>query len=121
MDRHYRLPPFSPSAFHSRFFDDFDFDRPFYRPYWLDQTMMRSHKIGEGIDVRDDEKEYAVSVDVSQFEPEELKVCLNSIRSLLRHIENVCTADLICCVIFAFIFKKTSTLKVTQRFVTYLR
>ncbi|KAE9416379.1 hypothetical protein Angca_007536 [Angiostrongylus cantonensis] len=74
MDRRFRGPPFSPLGFHSRFFDDFDFDRSFYRPYWMDQTMLTGHRIGEGIDVIDNEKEYAVSVDVSQFEPEELKV-----------------------------------------------
>uniref|UniRef100_A0A1I7XL12 SHSP domain-containing protein n=1 Tax=Heterorhabditis bacteriophora TaxID=37862 RepID=A0A1I7XL12_HETBA len=75
MDRRLRMPHFSPlMGFNSRFFDDFEFDRPFHRPYWADQTMMSGHKIGEGIDVVDNEREYAVSVDVSQFEPEELKV-----------------------------------------------
>ncbi|ETN72260.1 hypothetical protein NECAME_18935, partial [Necator americanus] len=74
MDRRFRLPPFSPLNFHSRFFDDFDFDRAFSRPYWHDQSMLTGHKIGEGVDVVDNDKEYAVSVDVSQFEPEELTV-----------------------------------------------
>ncbi|VDK52317.1 unnamed protein product, partial [Cylicostephanus goldi] len=72
MDRRFHLSPFSPLNFHSRFFDDFDFDRGFSRPYWHDQSMLTGHKIGEGVDVIDNDKEYAVSVDVSQFEPEEL-------------------------------------------------
>ncbi|VDL77496.1 unnamed protein product [Nippostrongylus brasiliensis] len=74
MDRRLRMPPFSPLGFHSRFFDDFEFERPLHRPYWMDQTMLTGHRIGEGIDVVDNEREYAVSVDVSQFEPEELTV-----------------------------------------------
>ncbi|EYC21118.1 hypothetical protein Y032_0020g23 [Ancylostoma ceylanicum] len=74
MDRRFRIPPFSPLNFHSRFFDDFDFDRSFGRPYWHDQSMLTGHKIGEGVDVVDNDKEYSVSVDVSQFEPEELTV-----------------------------------------------
>ncbi|KAL6740947.1 Hsp20/alpha crystallin family protein [Ancylostoma duodenale] len=74
MDRRFRLPTFSPLNFHSRFFDDFDFDRSFGRPYWHDQSMLTGHKIGEGVDVVDNDKEYSVSVDVSQFEPEELTV-----------------------------------------------
>lgn len=69
------MPPFSPLGFHSRFFDDdFGFDRPLHRPYWMDQTMLTGHRIGEGVDVIDNDKEYSVSVDVSQFEPEELTV-----------------------------------------------
>lgn len=44
------------------------------RPYWADQTMLTGHRVGDAIDVIDNEKEYNVSVDVSQFEPEELKV-----------------------------------------------
>ncbi|PAV83529.1 hypothetical protein WR25_19890 isoform A [Diploscapter pachys] len=73
MDRRLINPP-SPFFHHRRFFDDFDFDRPFSRPYWADQTMMSGHKIGEGLDLVDNDKEYSVSLDVSQFEPEELKV-----------------------------------------------
>uniref|UniRef100_A0A7I4YV23 SHSP domain-containing protein n=1 Tax=Haemonchus contortus TaxID=6289 RepID=A0A7I4YV23_HAECO len=75
MDRRFRMPPFSPIGFHSRFFDDFpDFDRPLHRPYWMDQTMLTGHRIGEGVDIVDNDREYSVSVDVSQFEPEELSV-----------------------------------------------
>ncbi|KHJ94678.1 Hsp20/alpha crystallin family protein [Oesophagostomum dentatum] len=74
MDRRFHMSPFSPLNFHSRFFDDFDFDRGFTRPYWHDQSMLTGHKIGEGVDVIDNDKEYSVSVDVSQFEPEELTV-----------------------------------------------
>ena len=44
------------------------------RPYWADQTMLTGHRVGDAIDVVDSDKEYNVSVDVSQFEPEELKV-----------------------------------------------
>ena len=52
MDRRLINPPLSPFFHHRRFFDDFDFDRPFSRPYWADQTMMSGHKLGEGLDVR---------------------------------------------------------------------
>ncbi|CAO4376356.1 Protein CBR-HSP-17 [Caenorhabditis briggsae] len=74
MDR--RFPaPFSPFFTPSRrFFDDVDFDRHMIRPYWADQTMLTGHRVGDAIDVIDSDKEYNVSVDVSQFEPEELKV-----------------------------------------------
>lgn len=73
MDR--RFPaPFSPFFNHHRFFDDVDFDRHMVRPYWADQTMLTGHRVGDAIDVVDSDKEYNVSVDVSQFEPEELKV-----------------------------------------------
>ncbi|KAK6009494.1 hypothetical protein OSTOST_25570 [Ostertagia ostertagi] len=48
--------------------------RPLHRPYWMDQTMLTGHRIGEGIDLVDNDREYSVSVDVSQFEPEELTV-----------------------------------------------
>ncbi|CAI4229788.1 unnamed protein product [Auanema sp. JU1783] len=76
MDRRLRFgAPFSPLMnFNTRFFDDFEFDRPFQRPYWNDHSMLTAHKIGEAQDVIDNEREYTVSVDVSQFEPEELKV-----------------------------------------------
>lgn len=44
------------------------------RPYWADQTMLTGHRVGDAIDVVNNDQEYNVSVDVSQFEPEELKV-----------------------------------------------
>nr|CDJ80789.1 Heat shock protein Hsp20 domain containing protein [Haemonchus contortus] len=40
----------------------------------MDQTMLTGHRIGEGVDIVDNDREYSVSVDVSQFEPEELSV-----------------------------------------------
>ncbi|CAD6196057.1 unnamed protein product [Caenorhabditis auriculariae] len=75
MDRRFGAP-FSPFFnHHRRFFDDFEpLDRSFIRPYWADQSMLTGHRVGDAIDVVDNQNEYTVSVDVSQFEPEELKV-----------------------------------------------
>ncbi|CAB3398316.1 unnamed protein product [Caenorhabditis bovis] len=77
MDRRLGLRPphFSPFFNHSsRFFDDFEFDRFGLRPYWAEQTLQNSHRIGDGVDLVNNDKEYNVTVDVSQFAPEELKV-----------------------------------------------
>uniref|UniRef100_A0A1I7YLW2 SHSP domain-containing protein n=1 Tax=Steinernema glaseri TaxID=37863 RepID=A0A1I7YLW2_9BILA len=66
--------PFSP-FFHNRFFDDFDFDRPFRRPYWAEQTLLDGHRLGEGVgEVVNDGDSFSISVNVSHFKPEELKV-----------------------------------------------
>ncbi|KAK0409578.1 hypothetical protein QR680_004635 [Steinernema hermaphroditum] len=66
--------PFSP-FFHNRFFDDFDFDRPFRRPYWAEHSLLDSHRLGDGVgEVVNDGDSFSISVNVSHFKPEELKV-----------------------------------------------
>ncbi|TKR69189.1 hypothetical protein L596_021374 [Steinernema carpocapsae] len=68
--------PFSPFFnTHNRFFDEFDFDRPFRRPYWAEHNMLNGHRIGDGVgEVISEGDSFSVSVDVSHFKPEELKV-----------------------------------------------
>ncbi|CAI5452083.1 unnamed protein product [Caenorhabditis angaria] len=74
MDRRFASPRSPWFSANRPFFDDFDFDRHFTRPYWADQTMLTGHRVGDAIDVINNDQEYNVSVDVSQFAPEELKV-----------------------------------------------
>uniref|UniRef100_A0A915B2F6 SHSP domain-containing protein n=1 Tax=Parascaris univalens TaxID=6257 RepID=A0A915B2F6_PARUN len=73
-----RFPPFSPIGLPSRFFDDFrdlDLDRHFMRPYWTEQTLQNSQKFGEGSgDIIDNDESFSVTIDVSHFAPDELKV-----------------------------------------------
>ncbi|RCN50114.1 Hsp20/alpha crystallin family protein [Ancylostoma caninum] len=55
---------------------DFDrFDRSIY-PYWRDADHSVLHVANETQQVVDDDKKFAVSLDVSQFRPEELNVHL---------------------------------------------
>ncbi|KAL3985187.1 Hsp20/alpha crystallin family protein [Acanthocheilonema viteae] len=79
MARH-QLSSFSPRL--SRFFDEFrdlDMARPFFqRPYWTDYQFEDSHKLGSGIgQIIDDDEHYSVTIDVSQFAPEDLKVSVS--------------------------------------------
>uniref|UniRef100_A0A0M3HS17 SHSP domain-containing protein n=1 Tax=Ascaris lumbricoides TaxID=6252 RepID=A0A0M3HS17_ASCLU len=73
-----RFPPFSPIGLPSRFFDDFrdlDLDRHFMRPYWTEQTLQNSQKFGEGSgDIIDNDESFSITIDVSHFAPDELKV-----------------------------------------------
>ncbi|CAJ0950291.1 unnamed protein product, partial [Mesorhabditis belari] len=76
MDRRQRLPGFSPFTNFGRntFFDE-DFDRVAVRPYWADTSMFSGHRLGEGVnEIVDNEVEFKFTIDVSQFEPDELKV-----------------------------------------------
>uniref|UniRef100_A0A0R3RYS5 SHSP domain-containing protein n=1 Tax=Elaeophora elaphi TaxID=1147741 RepID=A0A0R3RYS5_9BILA len=80
MARRPLLSPFSPRF--SRFFDEFrdlDLERPFFqRPYWVDYQFEDAHKLGSGIgEVIDDDEHYSVTIDVSQFAPEDLKVSIS--------------------------------------------
>ncbi|VDN32696.1 unnamed protein product [Gongylonema pulchrum] len=50
MARRPLLSPFTPRF--NRFFDDFrdfDLDRTFQRPYWVDCSFENSHKLGSGV------------------------------------------------------------------------
>ncbi|CAG9531156.1 unnamed protein product [Cercopithifilaria johnstoni] len=80
MARRPLMPPF-PSRF-NRFFDefrDFDLERSFFRrPYWADYQFEDSHKLGSGVgEITDDDEHYSVTIDVSQFAPEDLKVSVS--------------------------------------------
>ncbi|VDN40411.1 unnamed protein product [Gongylonema pulchrum] len=79
MARRPLLSPFTPRF--NRFFDDFrdfDLDRTFQRPYWVDCSFENSHKLGSGIgQVTDNDEHFSVTIDVSQFAPEDLKVSVN--------------------------------------------
>uniref|UniRef100_A0A0K0FNK0 Protein lethal(2)essential for life (inferred by orthology to a D. melanogaster protein) n=1 Tax=Strongyloides venezuelensis TaxID=75913 RepID=A0A0K0FNK0_STRVS len=73
-----RLPlshTFSPFFESRRFFDDLEFDRPFTRSYYNDKPLMDSQKFGEGFDeVKVSDDSFTLNIDVSHFEPSELKV-----------------------------------------------
>uniref|UniRef100_A0A2K6W7Z9 SHSP domain-containing protein n=2 Tax=Onchocerca TaxID=6281 RepID=A0A2K6W7Z9_ONCVO len=77
MARRSLMSPFSPRF--SRFFDEFrdlDVERPFFhRPYWADYQFEDAHKLGSGVgEITDDDEHFMVTIDVSQFAPEDLKV-----------------------------------------------
>ncbi|MCP9262403.1 BMA-HSP-17 [Dirofilaria immitis] len=59
----------------SRFFDEFrnlDLEQPFFhRPYWVDYHFEDAHKLGTD---KNDDEHFSVTIDVSQFAPEDLKV-----------------------------------------------
>ena len=72
--RRFRDPLYSP-FFHTRFFDDFDFDRPMRTPYWAEKSLVDGQKFADGVgEVVDTEDNFKVELDVSHFRPEELKV-----------------------------------------------
>ncbi|VIO98061.1 Uncharacterized protein BM_BM10597 [Brugia malayi] len=80
MARRSLISPFSPRF--SRFFDEFrdlDIERPFFqRPYWTDYQFEDSHKLGSGIgEITDTDEHYSVTIDVSQFAPDDLKVSVS--------------------------------------------
>uniref|UniRef100_A0A915PMM4 SHSP domain-containing protein n=1 Tax=Setaria digitata TaxID=48799 RepID=A0A915PMM4_9BILA len=77
MDRRLLTSTFSPRL--SRFFDEFrdlDLERPFFhRPYWVDYHFENAHKLGSGVgEITDNDEHFSVTIDVSQFAPEDLKV-----------------------------------------------
>ncbi len=52
----------------------FDLDR---HPYWSDRRLRDTTNFGAGVgQLVDDANQYAVTVDVSHFKPEELQVCV---------------------------------------------
>ncbi|VDN56037.1 unnamed protein product [Dracunculus medinensis] len=69
---------FYPHFFSNRFFDDFrdrNFERHFTRPYWTDYTLKESNKFGDGVgNIIDDDEQFSITIDTSQFSPEDLKV-----------------------------------------------
>ncbi|PIO61313.1 hypothetical protein TELCIR_17164, partial [Teladorsagia circumcincta] len=69
-----------PRSFHrmmNDYFREFDrLERSLY-PYWRDADHSVLHVANETQKVVDDDKKFAVAVDVSQFHPEELKVHLD--------------------------------------------
>uniref|UniRef100_A0AC34QVM4 SHSP domain-containing protein n=1 Tax=Panagrolaimus sp. JU765 TaxID=591449 RepID=A0AC34QVM4_9BILA len=72
--RRFRDPLVSP-FFHSRFFDDFEFDRALRTPYWADKNLYDGQRFGDGVgEVVDNDEGFKVEVDVSHFRPEELTV-----------------------------------------------
>uniref|UniRef100_A0A1I7VSR6 SHSP domain-containing protein n=1 Tax=Loa loa TaxID=7209 RepID=A0A1I7VSR6_LOALO len=79
MARRSLISSFSPRF--NRFFDefrDFDIERPlFQRPYWIDYQLEDSHKLGAGVgEITDNDEHFSVTIDVSQFAPEDLKVTI---------------------------------------------
>lgn len=72
--RRFRDPLLSP-FFHTRFFDDWDFDRPLRTPYWADKALLDSHRFADGVgEIVNNEETFKVEIDVSHFRPEELTV-----------------------------------------------
>lgn len=73
--RRFRDPLASP-FFHSRFFDDFEFDRALRgAPYWTEKNLYDGQRFGDGVgDVVDTGDAFKFEVDVSHFRPEELTV-----------------------------------------------
>uniref|UniRef100_A0A0N5AD55 SHSP domain-containing protein n=1 Tax=Syphacia muris TaxID=451379 RepID=A0A0N5AD55_9BILA len=71
MSRRPLLTPFSPHfGISNRFFDDMDFERHF-RPYWAEQPL-------KPMQILDDDDTFSITIDVSQFAPEELKVNIDN-------------------------------------------
>uniref|UniRef100_A0AC35UCS3 SHSP domain-containing protein n=1 Tax=Rhabditophanes sp. KR3021 TaxID=114890 RepID=A0AC35UCS3_9BILA len=70
------MPPFSPFFTNSRnFFDDAEFDRAFARPYYNDKPLSESQKFAEGQEeVVVTDNSFTFNIDVSHFEPSDLKV-----------------------------------------------
>ncbi|KAE9547943.1 hypothetical protein FO519_008842 [Halicephalobus sp. NKZ332] len=61
--------------FHTRFFDDWEFDRALRSPYWADKSMLDGHRFGDGVgEVVNNDEKFKVEIDVSHFLPEELTV-----------------------------------------------
>ncbi|VDD91802.1 unnamed protein product [Enterobius vermicularis] len=86
MSRRPLLTPFSPHfGFSNRFFDDMDFERHF-RPYWAEQPLVTAQKFGDGVgevkfkkmQILDDDETFSITIDVSQFAPEELNVNIDN-------------------------------------------